>query len=85
MISLKLTGGRGVDIAFEAAGADETPEQAAEVVRPGGKVIITGIPKDDSLSFNASVVTAKRSDHQAGAAHGSYLPDCHPVGGKTYG
>ena len=50
---LKLTGGRGVDVAFEAAGADETPEQAAEVVRPGGKVIVTGIPKDDSLSFNA--------------------------------
>jgi L-iditol 2-dehydrogenase len=56
---LKLTGGRGVDIAFEAAGADETPEQAAEVVRPGGKVIITGIPKDDRLLFNASVVRRK--------------------------
>jgi L-iditol 2-dehydrogenase len=56
---LKLTSGRGVDIAFEAAGADETPEQAAEVVRPGGKVIITGIPIDDSLSFNASVVRRK--------------------------
>jgi L-iditol 2-dehydrogenase len=56
---LKLTGGRGVDIAFEAAGADETPEQAAEVVKPGGKVIVTGIPKDDSTFFNASVIRQK--------------------------
>lgn len=56
---LKMTGGRGVDVAFEAAGADETPEQAAEVVRPGGKVIITGIPKDDNLTLNASVVRRK--------------------------
>jgi L-iditol 2-dehydrogenase len=56
---LELTGGRGVDIAFEAAGANNTPEQAAEVARPGGKVIVTGIPKDDNLSFNASVVRRK--------------------------
>jgi len=56
---LNLTGGQGVDVAFEAAGAIDTPEQSAEVVRPGGKVIITGIPKDDSLSFNASVVRRK--------------------------
>jgi L-iditol 2-dehydrogenase len=56
---LELTEGRGVDVAFEAAGAEDTPEQAAEVVRPGGKVILTGIPKDDSLSFNASVVRRK--------------------------
>jgi len=56
---LKQTKGRGVDVAFEAAGAAETPEQAAEVVRPGGRVILTGIPKDDSLSFNASTVRQK--------------------------
>jgi L-iditol 2-dehydrogenase len=56
---IELTGGRGVDIAFEAAGAEDTPEQAAEVARPGGKVIVVGIPKDDSLSFNASIVRRK--------------------------
>jgi L-iditol 2-dehydrogenase len=56
---LNETGGRGVDVAFEAAGADETPEQAAEIVKPGGRVILTGIPKDDSLTFNASVVRKK--------------------------
>ncbi len=55
----KLTGGRGVDIAFEAAGAPETPDQAADVARPGGKVIIIGIPSDDTMTMTASTVRRK--------------------------
>lgn len=51
---LRLTGGRGVDVAFEAAGARETPEQSAAVARLGGKVIIAGIPSDDRMTFTAS-------------------------------
>ncbi|MEJ2300194.1 MAG: NAD(P)-dependent alcohol dehydrogenase [Anaerolineales bacterium] len=49
-----LTNGRGVDVAFEAAGALETPQQAAAVTRPGGKVILVGIPADDTMTMNAS-------------------------------
>jgi L-iditol 2-dehydrogenase len=55
---LRLTGGRGVDVAFEAAGAPDTPQQAAAVTKIGGKVILTGIPADDTLTMNAS--TARR-------------------------
>ena len=40
---LDLTGGRGVDVAYEAAGAAETPQQCADVVRFGDKVIIDAI------------------------------------------
>ena len=50
---LRLTGGRGVDVAFEAAGAPETPQQAASVTRIGGKVIIAGIPSEDVMTFSA--------------------------------
>jgi L-iditol 2-dehydrogenase len=56
---LHLTEGRGVDVVFEAAGAAETPQQAAEIVRSGGKVILAGIPTDDKLTFTASVVRRK--------------------------
>jgi L-iditol 2-dehydrogenase len=56
---MHLTGGRGVDVAFEAAGAPETPQQAAAVVRPGGKVIVAGIPADDTMTMNASTVRRK--------------------------
>ena len=56
---MRLTGGRGVDVAFEAAGAPETPQQAAAVTRIGGKVIIAGIPADDTMTMNASTVRHK--------------------------
>jgi len=55
----RLTGGRGVDAAFEAAGAPETPQQAAAVARIGGKVILAGIPADDTLTMNAGTVRHK--------------------------
>jgi L-iditol 2-dehydrogenase len=56
---MRLTGGRGVDVAFEVAGAPETPQQAAAVARPGGKVIVAGIPADDTMTMNASTVRHK--------------------------
>jgi L-iditol 2-dehydrogenase len=55
----RLTGGRGVDVAFEAAGASGTPQQAAAVACIGGKAIITGIPADDTMNMNASTVRRK--------------------------
>jgi L-iditol 2-dehydrogenase len=56
---MRLTGGRGVDVAFEAAGASETPQQAAALARPGGKVVVAGIPADDTMTMNASTVRHK--------------------------
>jgi L-iditol 2-dehydrogenase len=56
---LNATEGRGVDVAFEAAGAAETPDQAAKVARPGGKVVVAGIPDDDTMTMTASVIRRK--------------------------
>ncbi len=56
---LEETGGRGVDVAFEAAGASLTPDQAAQITRPGGRVIVVGIPDDDTMTMTASVVRRK--------------------------
>lgn len=55
----RLTGGRGVDVAFEAAGAPETPAEAAEAVRPGGHVVLVGIPSDDRLVLSHAVARRK--------------------------
>jgi L-iditol 2-dehydrogenase len=55
----RLTGGRGVDVAFEAAGAPETFDQAAGVARIGGKVIVAGIPSEDKMTFAASTTRRK--------------------------
>jgi L-iditol 2-dehydrogenase len=56
---LRLTGGRGVDVAFEAAGAPETPNQAVGVARPGGKVIVIGIPADDTMTMRTCIARRK--------------------------
>lgn len=55
----QATGGRGVDIAIEAAWADHSVEQAAEMVRLGGRLVLVGIPGTDELSLKHSVVRRK--------------------------
>jgi len=57
---LAATGGRGVDAAFEAAGDPEAVEAAITAVKPGGRVILVGIPSEDRIAFPASV--ARRKD-----------------------
>lgn len=54
----QLTGGRGVDVVFEAAWADESIAEAAEMARPGGRVVLVGIPSADVLTMKHS--TARR-------------------------
>jgi L-iditol 2-dehydrogenase len=53
------TGGRGVDVAFEAAGEQQAVDAAFAAVVPGGKVILAGIPSEDRTSFTASVARRK--------------------------
>lgn len=54
----QATGGRGVDVVFEAAWANETVQLAADIVRIGGSVVLVGIPGDDRLMLQHS--TARR-------------------------
>jgi L-iditol 2-dehydrogenase len=53
------TGGRGVDVAIECAGAPETPSQAVDAVRPGGTVVLVGIPGDDRIDLPAAPARRK--------------------------
>ena len=41
----ELTGGRGVDVAFEVIGLKVTVQQALAMARRGGQAIIVGVPK----------------------------------------
>jgi L-iditol 2-dehydrogenase len=56
---LSQTHGRGVDVAFEAAWAEETVGQVAEMTRRGGKLIMIGIPREDVAVFPAHAVRRK--------------------------
>ena len=56
---LDATSGLGVDVAIEAAWADHSVQQAAEMARMGGRIVIVGISEDDRLVFNHSTVRRK--------------------------
>ena len=55
---MAATGGRGVDVAIEAAWGGEAIQQAAEMSRMGGRVVLVGIPGDDQIRLKHS--TARR-------------------------
>ena len=52
------TDGHGVDVAFEAAGVDDSVETSVSLAAPGGTVVVVGIPSEDHTTFTAS--TARR-------------------------
>lgn len=54
-----ITDRKELDVVFEAAGENAAVEMAVAAARPGGKVILVGIPADDRTSFIASVARHK--------------------------
>lgn len=47
------------DVVIECAGEDAAVEAAIDLVRPGGRVVLAGIPGEDRTSFTASVARRK--------------------------
>jgi L-iditol 2-dehydrogenase len=58
-IIMEQTEGRGVDVAFEAAWADETVNTAAKMLRLGGRLMLVGIPSNDNLQMQHSIARRK--------------------------
>jgi L-iditol 2-dehydrogenase len=48
-----------VDVAFEVSGSDAALSDAISAVRPGGRVVVVGIPPGDRTSFRAAVARRK--------------------------
>jgi L-iditol 2-dehydrogenase len=55
----EATRGQGVDVAFEAAGNDSAVGLAVAAAKPGGRVVLVGIPEEDTITFPASVARRK--------------------------
>jgi L-iditol 2-dehydrogenase len=51
--------GRGLDVAFDASGDPAATESAIAAVRPGGIVVLVGIPSADRTVFTASSARRK--------------------------
>jgi L-iditol 2-dehydrogenase len=56
---MRMTGGRGVDMSFEAAGALETPQQGIDMLRPGGTLVLVGICAEDRIPLAAGASRRK--------------------------
>lgn len=56
---MQETNGRGVDVAIEAAWSDDSVQQAADMLRMGGRMVVVGIPENDELAMNHAVVRRK--------------------------
>jgi L-iditol 2-dehydrogenase len=48
-----------VDVAFEVAGTDDAVLTSMTLVRPGGRVVLAGIPDEDKTSFPAALARRK--------------------------
>ena len=48
-----------LDVVFECAGQQETLDQAVQLLKPGGALIIVGIPSLDRISFEMDLVRRK--------------------------
>ncbi|GAB3544566.1 Zn-dependent alcohol dehydrogenase [Actinopolyspora lacussalsi] len=57
----ELTGGRGVDVAFEALGSSRTFEVARDSVVEGGQVVVVGIaPPGDTGELNLGTIARRK-------------------------
>ncbi len=47
------------DVVFECCGKQEALDQAVDILKPGGTLLIVGIPEEDRISFNISKIRRK--------------------------
>jgi L-iditol 2-dehydrogenase len=55
----KLVREQEVDVAFEVSGSDEALADAIGAARPGGRVVLVGIPAGDRTAFHAAAARRK--------------------------
>lgn len=67
-----LANGRGCDVAFEVIGLGATMEQAINMIRPGGEVVLVGVPRMDVfLNLNAAFTFLYMAKTVKGCWYGS--------------
>ena len=49
----------GVDVVYECAGQLTTLDQGVEILRPGGKLVLVGIPREERVSFSIDKIRRK--------------------------
>ena len=69
---MELTGGRGADVSFEVIGLGPTIEQAINMARSGGEVVLVGVPRlEVMLNLNAAFTFLYTAKTVKGCWYGS--------------
>lgn len=55
-------GRHGLDVVFECCGQQDAFDQAVEILRPGGKLVLVGIPRQERVSFLCDKMRRKEID-----------------------
>lgn len=67
-----MANGRGADVAFEVIGLQQTMEQAMNMIRPGGEVVLVGVPRMDVfLNLNVALTFLYMAKTVKGCWYGS--------------
>jgi S-(hydroxymethyl)glutathione dehydrogenase/alcohol dehydrogenase len=71
-VAAAMANGRGVDVAFEVIGLGPTMQQAIDMVRQGGQVVLVGLPRlDVFLNLNAALTFLYLAKSVKGCWYGS--------------
>ena len=62
MEEIKKSEPLGLDVVFECCGQQEAADQAVELLKPGGRLVIAGIPEFNKWSFDADNIRRKELD-----------------------
>ncbi len=49
----------GLDVVYECAGQQETLDQAVELLKPGGRLMLVGIPREERIYFKIDLLRRK--------------------------
>jgi len=49
----------GIDVVYECAGQQSTIDQALEILRPGGRLVLVGIPRENRISISIDYARRK--------------------------
>lgn len=66
-----LTGGRGADYVFEAIGVPAVQEEALNAVRPGGTLVLVGLPAMGSSTNFPGAILARQEKNVVGSYYGT--------------
>lgn len=64
-----------MDIVFECCGKQEALDQAVDILKPGGKLMIVGIPETDTVHFDISKLRRKEITIQNVRRQNNSIPD----------